>query len=86
MAEFITLSLKALDVGQILDGLEQRRIVWQATAEYLANDSTEVAVVVEECSNSYEAQAVADYYQHIIATIKQQWDKQLVQNGNAAAD
>ena len=79
MDRFIKLTLTALDVGQILDGLEQRRIIWQATAEYLAYDYTELSDIVEECSDPCEAQAVADYYQYIINTIKSQKDMQLIQ-------
>lgn len=86
MSEFITLCLKALDVGQILDGLEERRISWLATVEYLAYDYTELSSIVEECSDPCEAQAVADYYQYIIDTIKNQRDMQLVQKGNAASN
>ena len=76
MTKYITLSLKAMDVGQILDGLEQRRIIWQATAEYLANDYTELSDIIEECSDPLEAQAIADHYLCIISTIKNQQDIQ----------
>lgn len=86
MDDFIALSLKARDVGQILDGLEQRRIIWQATAEYLTNDYTELSDIIEECSNPTEAQAIADHYQYIMNTIKHQRDMQLVQKGNAASN
>lgn len=79
MDKFIKLTLSALDVGQILDGLEQRRITWQATTEYLACDYTELSDIVEECSDPCEAQAIADYYQYIINTIKNQRDMQLIQ-------
>lgn len=79
MDKFIKLMLPATDVGQILDGLEQRRITWQATAEYLEAGYTSLSDIVEECSDPCEAQAVADYYQYIIDTIKNQRDMQLVQ-------
>lgn len=77
MTEYITLSLKVRDIGQILDGLEQRRIIWQATAEYLTYDHTELSDIIEECSDPLEAQAVAEYYQYIIDTIKSQRDMQI---------
>lgn len=72
MDDFITLSLKIRDVGQILDGLEQRRIIWQETANYLRFGFTDLPVIIEECSKASEAQAIADHYQHIIQTIKDQ--------------
>ncbi|MBC8394297.1 MAG: hypothetical protein H8E17_17225 [Deltaproteobacteria bacterium] len=84
MPDYITLSLKSVDVGQLLDGLEQRRIAWLATAEYLGSGYTELSDIIEECSDPYEAQAVADYYQYIINTLKNQRDMQLVQKGNSA--
>jgi len=79
MEKFIKLTLPAVDVGHILDGLEQRRIIWQARAEYLAYDYTELSDIVEECSGPCEAQAVADYYQYIIDTVKNQRNMQLIQ-------
>lgn len=84
MCEFITLSLKELDIGQILDGLERRRITWLATAEYLGCGYTELSDIIEECSDPLEAQAIADHYQYIINTIKNQRDMQLDQKGNSA--
>lgn len=76
MDKFITLTLPQNDIGQILDGLEQRRIIWQATAEWLMYDYTELSDCVEECSDPLEAQAIADYYQYIINTIRNQRDGQ----------
>ncbi|MEN8126622.1 MAG: hypothetical protein ABFR90_02335 [Planctomycetota bacterium] len=78
MEKPIKLVLSELDIRQILDGLEHRRIIWQATAEYLAYDYTELSDIVEECSDPCEAQAIADYYQYIIETIKNQRDIKLV--------
>lgn len=77
MEKLITLTLNDLDVGQVLDGLEQRRIVWQATAEYLENGSTDLSDCIEECSDADEAQAIANHYQEIIAKIKRQRDEQM---------
>lgn len=72
MDKFITLTLPDLDVGQILDGLEQRRIIWQATADYLKFGYTDLDQPIEECSHSHEAKAIADYYQRIMDSIKKQ--------------
>jgi len=86
MDKFITLTLPRNDVGQIIDGLEQRRIIWQATAEYLEAGSTTLSDYIEECYNSHEAQAITDCYQHIIDTIRRQRDKQLIQQRNSTTD
>ncbi len=77
MDKFITLTLSYTDVGQIIDGLEQRRIIWQATADYLEGE--EVDCIIEECSDPLEAQAIADNYQYIINTIRNQRDAQMNQ-------
>ncbi|MBC8463499.1 MAG: hypothetical protein H8D61_00815 [Deltaproteobacteria bacterium] len=77
MEKPIKLILSDMDIGQILDGLEQRRIIWQATADYLEVGYTDLSDCVEECSDPNEAQAIADYYQYLIDTIKKQRDAQL---------
>jgi hypothetical protein len=79
MEQVITLKLNRNDVGQILDGLEQRRIIWQATAEYLESGYTTLSDMIEECSDPLEAQAIAEHYQTIINTIRNQRDSQLNQ-------
>ncbi|MCE5186307.1 MAG: hypothetical protein LLF76_09305 [Planctomycetaceae bacterium] len=82
MEKIVTIKLNETDIGQVLDGLEQRRIIWQATAEYLECGSTELSDVIEECSDSEEAQAIADYYQYLIDTIKKQLVCQIVSNSS----
>ena len=77
MDKFITLTLAQNDVGQIIDGLEQRRIIWQATTEWLMYDYSELSDFMEECSDPLEAQAITDYYQYIINTVQNQRDCQL---------
>lgn len=77
MEQVIILKLKRNDVGQILDGLEQRRIIWQATAEYLESGYTTLSDMIEECSDSQEAQSIADDYERIMDTIREQRDNQL---------
>lgn len=76
---FIRLTLSCIDILQILDGLEYRRIVWQATVERLMLDYTELSDCVEDCSDPIEAQAIADYYQYLIDTIKKQREAQINQ-------
>jgi hypothetical protein len=79
MEQYVSLRLTRNDVGQILDGLEQRRIIWQATAEWLMYDYSELSDSIEECSDPLEAQAIAEHYQTIINTIRNQRDSQLSQ-------
>ena len=76
MLDFVKIILPRTDVGQIVDGLTERMLVWRATAEYFKAGSPQSADYIEECSDEYEATAIADYYQHIIAQIKRQLDDQ----------
>lgn len=68
--KIVTLKLKRLDVGQILDGLSVRRDSWRNTQKYL--EGREVDCVIEECSDSEEACWVADNYERIISSVKKQ--------------
>jgi hypothetical protein len=72
MEKIVEIRLNDTDWGQVLEGLEQRRIVWQATAEYLESGHTGLTDCVEECSDANEAQAIADDYQRLIDSIKKQ--------------
>lgn len=77
MEKMIKLTLSAIDVGQIVEGLEERRIIWQATAEYLEAGTTQLSDFIEECSDANEAQAISDYYQYLIDTIRRQRNIQI---------
>ena len=74
MSNLIHLTLSGNDVGQILDGLEQRRIIWQATAEYLETGHTDLSDHIEECHKLHEARAIAESYDYLIETIRNQCD------------
>ncbi|NJK92482.1 MAG: hypothetical protein HC904_12010 [Blastochloris sp.] len=77
MNEWITLSLKRTDVGQILDGLEVRHNQWRDTADYLRTGiSPHPDFIAEEANDESEAQALADWYGRIIQTIRKQRDLQ----------
>ncbi|HPD48559.1 MAG TPA: hypothetical protein P5279_01515 [Anaerohalosphaeraceae bacterium] len=76
--QLITLRLPANTVGQIIDGLTQRMLVWQATAEYLQRGRTDITDTIEECSDAQEAQALADWYQQIIQEITRQRNAQVI--------
>ncbi|MBM4104474.1 MAG: hypothetical protein FJ263_10615 [Planctomycetes bacterium] len=76
MEEFVKLTLSRMDIGQILDGLHERMLVWRATEEYMETGYPQSSDCVEECSDESEACAIADYYQYIIDTIKKQLSNQ----------
>ncbi|TKJ37737.1 MAG: hypothetical protein CEE38_06600 [Planctomycetes bacterium B3_Pla] len=72
MNETINLSLPALDVGQIVDGLQIRIEKWAYTADYLRTGRITKPYPIEECSDADEAQRLADYYANIIRSIEEQ--------------
>jgi hypothetical protein len=73
MATIYTLKLSAADVFQIIDALNSRADAYQQTACYLS-DGCEVTEnnMLEECSDSFEAQEIASHFQDIIKTIEKQ--------------
>ncbi len=83
MEKRVHLVLSAMDLGQIVEGLEQRKIIWQETANYLRFGFTDLPVIIEECSKASEAQAVADHYKHIIQMIKDQCLAQAIEKNGA---
>lgn len=72
------LELEANDVGQALDGLEQRAEAWERTAEYLRTEALPDGelFVIEECSDPNEADSIAAHYRKIIRTIEAQLEGQ----------
>ncbi len=72
----ITLQLSRNVVGQICEGLHERMLVWRATEQYLEQGYSHISDFIEECPHSYEAKAIADFYQQIIDTINHQLDDQ----------
>ncbi|MBC8011626.1 MAG: hypothetical protein H7067_16195 [Burkholderiales bacterium] len=73
MGKTYTLRLAANDLGQIIDGLRERSGAWHGTAEYLTSGSTpRDDFIIEECSDSYEARAIAADYDRIIGEIEKQ--------------
>ena len=68
------ITLDALEIGQILDGLEVRAESWERTAEYLRTRemSADEFFIVEECSKPEEADGIATRYRSIIAKIRSQ--------------
>jgi len=75
MDKIVKLQLPDLMIGQILDGLEQQRHVWQATAHFLATGEPPDDVLVAECSDEEEAVWIAGFYDEIIREIRRQISK-----------
>ena len=70
-------TLEGFDIGQILDGLRCRQESWANTAIYLRDDYfPNESFLCEECSDSDEAQKLADQYQRINSAIEQQIEEQ----------
>jgi hypothetical protein len=77
MGTTCTIRLERNDLGQLLDGLRSRSEAWNGTAEYLESGVTpRDDFVIEECSDSDEARAIAEDYDRIIATIEAQMKAQ----------
>ena len=72
MEKFVTLRLPRNDVGQIIDGLTERMIIWRTTEEYLETGYSHLGDFVEECSDSEEARFISQYYEKIIDLIQNQ--------------
>ena len=76
MEKFVTLRLPENDVGQIIDGLTERMIIWKTTEEYLETGFSHLGDCIEECSDPEEARFIAQYYENIIDLIYKQLENQ----------
>ncbi len=77
MGKHLTLTLDSLDVGQLLDGLRSRVESWRETAEFMeSGHSNDDAFVCEECTDSDEAEQIANHYEKIVASIERQVGEQ----------
>ncbi len=77
MGKAFHLTIDGFDLGQILDGLRRRQESWANTAIYLRDDYfPDDSFACEECSDTNEAQKIADHYQKIITAIERQIEDQ----------
>ena len=77
MSKTFRIELDALELGQIIDGLEVRASAWADTAHYLrTGEMPNDFFIVEECSNPEEASALAKSYRAITRKIQSQRDRQ----------
>ena len=76
MSKIYRIELDALDLGQLLDGLEARAEAWEKTAAYHRTGEAPPDFIVEECNDADEASGIAGHYRSIIAKIRKQQEAQ----------
>lgn len=76
MGKIFHIELDALDLGQIIDGLEVRATAWEKTAAYHGSGVSPTGFIVEECNDADEANRIAAHYRSIIAKIQTQREAQ----------
>lgn len=77
MGKEFRIKIDSVDLGQILDGLQARQQSWKNTAIFLRDDYfPDEAFMCEQCSDPDEAERIANHYERIIRSIKQQIDQQ----------
>lgn len=74
MQNIYRIELNALDLGQLLDGLEIRAEAWEKTANYHRTGESPPDFLVEECSDACEADKIAQHYRSIIAKVHEQME------------
>lgn len=73
MGSIHTLRLDSNDIGQIIEGLQSRADSWRQTADYLeAGHAARDDFIAEECSDTNEANAIANHYERIIRELETQ--------------
>lgn len=76
MSKTYRIELEALDLGQLLDGLETRAEAWEKTADYHRTGESSPDIIVEECNDVDEADRIAAHYRSIIFKIREQREAQ----------
>ena len=71
-----TITLNSLDLGQMLDGIEQRALAYRNTEHYHAFGETLSDDIVEEVTDADEARQIAEHYEQIIAAVQAQIEQQ----------
>ena len=71
MKSIYTVTLSSVDIYQTIDALSSRADSYEQTASYLKGDNKENEhIIIEECSNHCEAQAIAKHFREIITKIE----------------
>jgi len=74
--KFYVIKLNAIDLGQLLDGLETRAEAWEKTATYHRSGISPSDFIIEESSGAEEAEQIAKHYRSIISKIVKQTEHQ----------
>ena len=74
MSSEIHITLNAVDLGQIIDGLSIRAEEWERTACWLRGemDTASELFLIQECSCPDEAERIARHYWSIVESIRNQ--------------
>ena len=77
MAKKYRIELDEHDIGQLLDGLENRAESWRRTADYMRTGEMPGGdfFIIEECSDAEEADGLAGHYEAIIESIQNQMEE-----------
>lgn len=77
MGKVFRITIEAIDLFQLLDGLRIRAEAWRNTATYLQTGEAPVEFFLsEECRDAEEANQIADHYCKIIASLETQVHEQ----------
>ncbi len=73
MKPIYTVTLSSVDIFQTIDALSSRAESYEQTARYLmGNYEANELIIIEECSDHLEAQAIANHFREIINKIEYQ--------------
>ncbi len=76
MAKTYRIVLSAIDLGQLLDGLQDRAEAWEKTADFHRTGESPPNFIIEECTDSDEADGIAAHYRSIISKLEAQREAQ----------
>lgn len=73
MGKTFRITIEAIDLFQLLDGLRIRAEAWHNTAKYLeTGEFPDEFFLCEECRDADEATQIAKHYDKIIASLERQ--------------
>ena len=71
MKSIYTVTLSSVDIFQTIDALSSRAESYEQTARYLIGEhGADDHIIIEECRDQVEAQAIAKHFREIIKTIE----------------
>ncbi len=73
MKSIYTVTFSSVDIFQTIDALSSRADAYEQTARYLTGEhGADDHIIIEECSDHCEAQAIAKHFRDIIKKIEEQ--------------